>query len=140
MAIIKDHRNVVLHGATGHTGKPNGLGEMVMGFSYVGQHGFYLGCYQRRLTREGYRISKQIYIIPIDPKTAKQKQNRYRYRNFSLIYNNLSQFQKDYLKTLSKGTRLNGQNLYLKKAIINKPTYLGAFILGENNISDLTIS
>lgn len=140
MAIIEDHRKIIYTGAHGHTGKPNGLGEMVLGFSYMGQHNFYYGVFQRRNTRNGRVVSKIRYLIPFDPKTDKQKQNRYRYANFSLIYNNESLILKDLLKEKSKGTLMNHQNLYLKNVIKQKPTMLGAFILGDNNISCLTIN
>lgn len=140
MAKIEDYRRIIFHKGRGSIGKPNGVGEIILGYNEIGDHHKYLGTYQQRHSKKGPFVIKMKRYVPPDPMTDRQLANRYRYRVTSLSYQFLTVEYLVILKNICKNTRLNTQQMYLKLFIGQKPTYSGMFLLGENYIGDLTIN
>lgn len=137
MVIVNWKNGLYSMQAWGKIGFSWGLGEMILGDSYLGVESKYFGVYQRRKGRKHRIIVKTIYQVPPDPKTPAQLASRAYMGNINILFKNLSdeQLQKLLIEGQKKG--LNRFQIFARYMQLQRPTYLGVMECGFSYIGEI---
>lgn len=126
--------------AYGKIGNPFGLGNFILGQSFVGEDSKHWGVYQRRKTKTSGRIIvKYAYQVPYDPATALQMESRFFFKNIIAMYHHLTYEEFTLLDFLADQAKLNVQQILVRLYQKDKPSVLGNLNIGYCEFGDLTV-
>ena len=94
---------------------PIGIGEIINGFSQIGDENPMAGVYQKRARSTGQIFVKMKYVIPFDNKTPAQLARRQIMRNAVIAWQGLTSNDKHAYNSLKHPQRMTGFNRFIGK-------------------------
>lgn len=123
----------------GKVGTSWGMGEMILGDSYLGVFSPFFGVYQRRKGRKSKILVKCRYQVPPDPKTPAQLASRYYMGDINKIFKELTETELQKLRNESIRVGLNNFQVHARFMQLERPSQLGAMHLGFSNLGELRV-
>lgn len=124
----------------GKIGKSWGLGEMILGDSFLGDINDKFGVYQRRTRYGRFLISRAKYQVPYDPKTLRQIESRNNWARIITIWKQYTDSEKLLYNNAAIFYNLNNQQSMLKMYQKQRPSELGFYQLGYHYLGHLQIN
>jgi hypothetical protein len=109
---------------------PNGVGEMIMGWSALGEYVENSGVFQRRPRPDGQIFVKMRYYFPPDTPTTKKEAWRYYHGSIIKFWHHLTDIQKKFFRTSGAKVGRSGINRLCTLYAQEKPLELGGNLLG----------
>lgn len=119
MAIINPVKLFNVPGIVKRYGKPNQFGQVVFGWSWFGNTDEKVEVYRvRHYNRK--KISGNLpYYMTSNPQTEIQQENRYKFAEAVLAWQDLTEQEKTVYNELSTGTNKSGYNIFISRYMDN---------------------
>lgn len=138
MVVVEGADNLISIRAAGAFGRPNGLGQMFLGWNELGEINELAGIYQTRRRKNGALYVRMNHYVQTNPQTAKQQSWRDFFKRIMSIWHNLSDIEKSFLEHMKMWKGMSGWNRYARAYMRRKPTDLGNCVLGMSELGELT--
>lgn len=139
MAIIDTVDEVYSVRPRGKFGKPNEIGNALVGDLEIGFFDPLVGVYDTRHTTKGIRTGRRLYVYPKDPQTEKQIWSRGYFTQIQKIFYQLENDKKEICLKFRPKQILAPQSKFTQMYQKEKPSYIGAVAVGYSELGDLTI-
>lgn len=138
MAIIGVKQKLGTFEVRGALGKPNSLGDMLLGWTELGDQNPFSGIYQIRPRAKRSIQVRMRTFGQINPKTEAQQAWRAYFATVRLIWGSMSSDLQSLYQKSQKPTAMSAWNRFARVYMRRKPTDLGNMILGMSELGDLT--
>lgn len=113
MAIVEGADKVISLLPQNRFGYSQDFGSSFYGFVQFGESNSYSGIWQRKKTKKGWRVSRQAFYWPTNPRTPAQQSRRGRFAEGVSAWQSLTEEQKRVYNGRAEKRRFSGFNLFM---------------------------
>lgn len=107
--------SLMIHGKVGN---PNGVGELVLGISFVGDFLPAAGIYKRIKTKNGRKSVRMAHYVPTNPQTTLQQAKRLIFADGVASWHSLTDPERQYWRDLKSPSNRNGFQRYMSQYML----------------------
>lgn len=130
MVVVKGYDLPGFIALNGRLGRPNGVGQIRLGWSWLGDRFEQAGIYQRDGKNHKQQIIKMRHYRPTNNRLPRQQFWRAHFRNSVSIYHALPSNTVELFRKRSTKYQMTGYNYYISEYSNVKPAHVGNYWLG----------